>query len=77
MFVVSVAGSKRIVSLSRDDTVQIWQFDGKKTLNPKVSIKHYNNTGRWVLPFRFASTRPGTTPCLPINSLLLFYVLAY
>ena len=46
------AGSKRVVSLSRDDTVQIWQYDGKTKLDSKVSMRHYNNTGRWVLPFR-------------------------
>jgi len=43
-------GSQRVVSTSFDDTVRVW--DGKKGLDPIVSIKHDNQTGRWVLPFR-------------------------
>jgi len=46
------AGSSRVVSLSRDDTVQIWQYDGKSGLESQVSMPHNNNTGRWILPFR-------------------------
>ncbi|KAK9842270.1 hypothetical protein WJX81_003820 [Elliptochloris bilobata] len=43
-------GSRRVVSTSRDDTLKIW--DGAKALAQLVSIRHYNNTGRWVSPFR-------------------------
>ncbi len=44
------AGSQRVLTTSRDDTLRVW--DGKKDLAQAVSIKHYNNTGRWVSPFR-------------------------
>ena len=44
------AGSQRVLSTSRDDTLRVWE--GKKGLAEAVSIKHYNNTGRWVSPFR-------------------------
>ena len=37
------AGSRRVVSTSRDDTLKIW--DGAKGLQQLVSIRHYNNTG--------------------------------
>jgi WD40 repeat protein len=43
-------GSQRVVSTSFDDTVRVW--DGKKDLTPIVSIKHNNQTGRWILPMR-------------------------
>ncbi|KAK9868093.1 hypothetical protein WJX84_011731 [Apatococcus fuscideae] len=43
-------GSQRVLTTSRDDTLRVW--DGKKDLAQAVSIKHYNNTGRWVSPFR-------------------------
>ena len=39
-----------MLSTSRDDTLRIW--DAKQDLNELVSMKHYNNTGRWVVPFR-------------------------
>lgn len=43
-------GSQRVVSTSFDNTVRIW--DGKKGLAQQASIRHDNQTGRWVLPFR-------------------------
>ncbi|KAH7619959.1 hypothetical protein Ndes2526B_g05205 [Nannochloris sp. 'desiccata'] len=43
-------GSQRVVSTSFDDTVRIW--DGKKDLTQILSIKHNNQTGRWILPMR-------------------------
>lgn len=44
------AGSQRVLSTSRDDTLRVW--DAKQDLNQLASMKHYNNTGRWVVPFR-------------------------
>jgi WD repeat-containing protein 76 len=44
------AGSQRIVSTSRDNTLRIW--DAKKGLAPGPVMKHNNNTGRWISPFR-------------------------
>ena len=44
------AGSHRVLSLSRDDTVRVW--DGKQGLKQLQSCDHYNNTGRWISPFR-------------------------
>ncbi|EFN57084.1 hypothetical protein CHLNCDRAFT_143861 [Chlorella variabilis] len=43
-------GSRRLVSTSFDNTLRIW--DGASGLAPLRTIKHDNNTGRWVLPFR-------------------------
>jgi WD40 repeat protein len=43
-------GSQRVLSTSFDNTVRIW--DGKRGLDQQVSIRHDNQTGRWVLPFR-------------------------
>ncbi|KAL4433964.1 hypothetical protein ABPG75_000405 [Micractinium tetrahymenae] len=43
-------GSRRLVSTSFDNTVRVW--DGGAGLAQRLSIKHDNNTGRWVLPFR-------------------------
>ncbi|DBB11441.1 hypothetical protein WJX82_009846 [Trebouxia sp. C0006] len=43
-------GSQRVVSTSRDDTLRIW--DARHDLSQLASMKHYNNTGRWVVPFR-------------------------
>lgn len=45
-------GSQRIVSTSFDNTVRIW--DAKKGMVDKdtLSIRHDNQTGRWVLPLR-------------------------
>lgn len=45
-----IAGSQRVVSTSRDDTLRIW--DARQDLSQLASMKHYNNTGRWVVPFR-------------------------
>ncbi len=39
-----------MLTTSRDDTLRVWE--GKKDMAQAVSIKHYNNTGRWVSPFR-------------------------
>jgi len=41
------AGSRRVVSTSRDDTLRIW--DGAKGLQALTVIKHYNNTGAALL----------------------------
>ena len=38
------------MSTSRDDTLRIW--DAKQDLQQLAVRKHYNNTGRWVVPFR-------------------------
>jgi WD repeat-containing protein 76 len=43
-------GSQCVVSTSFDNTVRCW--DGKKKLEPILSIRHDNQTGRWVMPFR-------------------------
>jgi len=44
------AGSKRVLTTSRDNTLRIW--DGAKGLAERVVIKHNNNTGRWISPLR-------------------------
>jgi WD40 repeat protein len=44
------AGSQRIVSTSRDNTLQVW--DAQKGLARGAVMKHNNNTGRWISPFR-------------------------
>lgn len=44
------AGSQRVLSTSRDDSLRVW--DAKKELTQLSSFHHYNNTGRWVVPFR-------------------------
>lgn len=44
------AGSQRVLSTSRDDTLRVW--DAKQDMQQLASMKHYNNTGRWVVPFR-------------------------
>lgn len=43
-------GSQRILSTSFDNTIRIW--DGKDSMRQVESIRHDNNTGRWVLPLR-------------------------
>ena len=48
--VVMPAGSQRVLSTSRDDSLRVW--DAKKNLAQLSSFHHYNNTGRWVVPFR-------------------------
>ena len=45
-----IAGSQRVLSTSRDDTLRVW--DAKQDMQQLASMKHYNNTGRWVVPFR-------------------------
>ena len=47
-------GSGRIVSTSFDDTIRVWESRNGKAgeLNDTVVIKHDNQTGRWVFPFR-------------------------
>ena len=47
-------GSGRILSTSFDDTVRIWDSRSARggEMNDVISIKHDNNTGRWVFPFR-------------------------
>ena len=44
------AGSQRVLSTSRDDSLRVW--DAKQDLAQLSSFHHYNNTGRWVVPFR-------------------------
>ena len=48
--VLPPAGSQRIVSTSRDNTLQVW--DAQKSLERGAVMKHNNNTGRWISPFR-------------------------
>jgi WD repeat-containing protein 76 len=48
--VLVAAGSQRIVSTSRDNTLQVW--DAQKGLERGAVMKHNNNTGRWISPFR-------------------------
>lgn len=46
-------GSQRLVTTSFDNTIRVW--DGKKSAKELVqctSIRHDNQTGRWVLPLR-------------------------
>lgn len=45
-------GSRRLVSTSFDNTVRVWDGAATAGLAQRLSIKHDNNTGRWVLPFR-------------------------
>ena len=47
-------GSGRIVSTSFDDTVRVWDSRNASggVMSESLSIKHNNNTGRWVFPFR-------------------------
>lgn len=45
-------GSHRLVSTSFDNTVGVWERRGKKELACTLSIRHDNDTGRWVTPFR-------------------------
>ena len=55
-------GSGRLVSTSRDNTVKIWSTkkDAETALtDPLVSIRHDNNTGRWITPFRAVFTPRG------------------
>eukprot|EP00887_Chlorella_sp_A99_P003623 scaffold7.g3623.t1 len=44
------AGSQRIVSTSFDNTVRVW--DARAGLAQLVRVKHNNNTGRYIMPFR-------------------------
>ena len=39
-----------MLTCSRDNTLKVW--DSKRDLNEMQSWDHYNNTGRWVVPFR-------------------------
>ncbi len=39
-----------MLSTSRDDTLRVW--DAKNSMAQLASIRHNNNTGRWVVPFR-------------------------
>ena len=55
-------GSGRLVSTSRDNTVKIWSTSGDSPSSlsaPLVSIRHDNNTGRWITPFRAVFTPRG------------------
>ena len=53
-------GSGRLVSTSRDNTVKIWSTKADSALEtPLVSIRHDNNTGRWITPFRAVFTPRG------------------
>jgi WD repeat-containing protein 76 len=44
-------GSKKVVSTSFDDTVVIWDARGTQ-MEVVKKVKHNNNTGRYMLPFR-------------------------
>ena len=63
-------GSARLLSVSFDDTLKVWgppTAEGAAAAAPplgtkfaqRLSVKHDNNTGRWVLPFRPAWWGPG------------------
>ena len=55
-------GSGRLVSTSRDNSVKIWSTRadaGTALTRPLVSIRHDNNTGRWIMPFRAVFTPRG------------------
>ncbi len=39
-----------MLTCSRDNTLKVW--DSKRGLEEMQSFDHYNNTGRWVVPFR-------------------------
>ena len=45
-------GSKRVVSTSFDDTVRIWDGAAAGLAPALLRVKHDNQTGRWVSPFR-------------------------
>ncbi|KAL4441841.1 hypothetical protein ABPG77_003757 [Micractinium sp. CCAP 211/92] len=51
-------GSRRLVSTSFDNTVRVWDGGAAAGLAQRLSIRHDNNTGRWVLPFRAVWTPP-------------------
>lgn len=46
------AGAARLVTTSYDDTLRVWGGVGAKAECEAVVIKHNNQTGRWVSPFR-------------------------
>lgn len=48
-------GPARLLTTSYDDTLNVWSADGQ--LN--VRIKHNNQTGKWLLPFRAIWTPSG------------------
>lgn len=52
---MTCAGSQRLLSTSRDNTLRIWS----RELKQLVSIPHNNNTGRWISPFRGAHESGG------------------
>ncbi|WIA35857.1 hypothetical protein OEZ86_004241 [Tetradesmus obliquus] len=56
-------GSGRLLSISFDDTLRVWQDpagpDSSCKLQQARVIKHNNNTGRWVVPFRPAWSPAG------------------
>lgn len=41
-------GSERLLTTSYDDSLTVWRPDGSKA----ASVKHDNQTGRWLLPLR-------------------------
>lgn len=49
-------GSQQVLTTSLDNTVRVW--DAKNNLAESISIKHDNNTGQWLSPFRAV-----WTPC--------------
>eukprot|EP00803_Ostreobium_quekettii_P010962 evm.model.scf_523.1 EVM.evm.TU.scf_523.1 scf_523:16647-23842(-) len=42
------SGASKVVTTSFDDTLAIWDFG----TDARVSIRHNNNTGRWLSPFK-------------------------
>lgn len=52
-------GGGRLLSVSFDDTLKVWGSPGDKAspepgkgMAQLLSVRHNNNTGRWVIPFR-------------------------
>lgn len=56
-------GGPRVLSVSFDDTLKIWEL-GAGSLTQQVSIRHNNNTGRWVMPFRAVWAPAGDAVCV-------------
>lgn len=45
-------GSRRLLTTSFDNTLRIWDGGQGGEMDNLLTIRHDNNTGRWVLPFR-------------------------
>uniref|UniRef100_A0A7R9V7J6 Anaphase-promoting complex subunit 4 WD40 domain-containing protein n=1 Tax=Chlamydomonas euryale TaxID=1486919 RepID=A0A7R9V7J6_9CHLO len=45
-------GSQRLLSTSYDDTVRVWDVKCGNASSHLLSVRHNNQTGRWITPFR-------------------------